>query len=189
MAETLGGRYFAALQRAALSHRRKRVCHLLLSVVFVIDGLAINLQESIKCYHFTLGNKYRIAEQSRRIFHRLAFYLDVHRGLFNLCICHLRGGCAFPDEVIKAALLSSSVNLGLFHISGADGFVGLLRSFGVGVITALLAVLLAIEFHNLNLAGVYAKVRQVHRVGTHVCNLTALVEMLGNHHGLADGES
>ena len=67
--------------------------------------------------------------------------------------------------------------------------MSLLSTFGVGVILANLAVVLAIEPDNLSLAGTQTKFREVDRVGTHISDLSAFIQMLCHHHGLADREA
>ena len=67
--------------------------------------------------------------------------------------------------------------------------MGFLCSLAVGDIVAWLAVLLAIEIGNLFLAGIDGKRREVHTIGTHVSDMSVLIEVLGNHHRLTDGES
>ena len=54
------------------------------------------------------------------------------------------------------------------------------------MIFAGLAVVVAIQVYNLFLAGVKTQLRQVYRVGTHVCDTSALVQVLGYHHGLTN---
>ena len=67
--------------------------------------------------------------------------------------------------------------------------MSLLRTLGGSVILADLAVFLTPELDNLLLAGVDAKTRQVHGVGTHIGNQSVFIEMLCNHHRLTHREA
>ena len=67
--------------------------------------------------------------------------------------------------------------------------MSLLCSLAVRDIIARAAVLLAIKVYYLLLAGSYSKRREVHAVGTHICNMSVLIEVLRDHHCLADGIS
>ena len=58
-----------------------------------------------------------------------------------------------------------------------------------GVEVARVAVLSTIETRNLFLAGTDTECRQVNRVGTHIGDMSVLVESLCHHHGLRHGES
>ena len=112
-----------------------------------------------------------------------------YRCLLNLGVGHLRGGRALPYEVVEAALLQRALNLRAVHVGGTDGLVGLLGALRRGVILAHLRVLLTVELGDLLLGRVDGQAAQVDRVGTHVGDATALVEMLRHHHRLADGEA
>ncbi len=58
----------------------------------------------------------------------------------------------------------------------------------MGMILTCLVVFLAPCIHDFLFAGVKAQGREVYGVGTHVCYLSVLVEVLGEHHGLRHGE-
>ena len=90
-------------------------------------------------------------------------------GFLQLCIGHLAGDGALPDEVVEAALLGRTLNGGAEHVGGTNGLVGFLRSLGVGVVVAALVVVVAAhEFGDDGGRGVEAEFGEVHRVGTHV---------------------
>ena len=63
----------------------------------------------------------------------------------------------------------------------------LLCSFGVGHIVACLKILFAHRLEDLLLRCTQAECGEVHRVSTHIGDLSGLVKSLGNAHGLADG--
>ena len=65
-------------------------------------------------------------------------------------------------------------------------FLGTLRT---GVEVAGIAVFWTVEADDFLLAGADAERRQVHRVGTHVGDMSALVEALCHHHRLRNGEA
>ena len=57
------------------------------------------------------------------------------------------------------------------------------------MVVAWTAVFLAVGLDDFLLAGVDAEAGEVDRVGTHIRDLSALVEPLGHHHRLAHGEA
>ena len=116
-------------------------------------------------------------------------YRDAHGGLLYLCVFHLAGCRALPYQLVEAALLCRAFHCLGVHICGAYCLVGFLRSLRVGVILACLVVFLSPCSLYLFLAGIDAERREVHGVGTHVCYLSVLIEMLCEHHGLRHGES
>ena len=65
----------------------------------------------------------------------------------------------------------------------------LLCTLGIGAILARLAIFFAIKFLDFLLAGIDAERREVDRVSTHISNASVLIQVLRNHHRLADGES
>ena len=62
--------------------------------------------------------------------------------------------------------------------------MGLLRTFGLGLVVEPARIFLAVEFRDLLLALGQRLLREVHRVGTHVGDETLLVEVLRE---VADG--
>ena len=109
--------------------------------------------------------------------------------MLQFCIGHLAGDGTLPDEVVEAALLLIAFDCLLIHIGGTDGLVSLLSAFRTGVVLTRLDVILAHLLSDDSLAGTQAELAQVHTVRTHVCDATALVEVLGNHHCLSHGEA
>ena len=115
--------------------------------------------------------------------------VDVDRCLLQFCVSHLRGQRALPHQFVEAALLLGALDGLVAHIGRSDGLVGLLRTLGVGVELSGLAIVLAIDPHDLFLARVDGQRGEVDAVRTHVGDVTRLVETLGHHHGLRDREA
>ena len=115
----------------------------LVLLVVLVHRLTVYLDETVELHHLTLSHKCLVAIAQ----------FDVHGGLLDLGIGHLAGDGALPDQVVEALLLTCTLNLRLVHIGGTDGLVSLLGTLRTGVILTCLAVFLAIETHNLLLAG------------------------------------
>ena len=143
LAETLSSLNFTTCQHHAFLQRGQDMALLVLQL-FVVDRLAINLDETIKLDNLALGNKLFVATADG----------DVDGGLLNLGISHLAGDGTFPNELVELALLDCSLYLRTLHIGRTDSFVSLLSTLRTGVILAYLAVFLAIELNNLFLAGI-----------------------------------
>ena len=90
----------------------------------------------------------------------------------------------FHDEVVQLSFLWGTFYLGILHIGGADSFVGLLRSFGLGGEVAVVYVTFAHQVGDGFTAGVDGKFGKVDGVGTHIGYLSRFVQPLGYHHGL-----
>ena len=67
--------------------------------------------------------------------------------------------------------------------------MGLLRTFGLGLVVEPARIFLAVEFRDLLLALGQRLLREVHRVGTHVGDQTLLVEVLRDGHRLRYGHA
>ena len=115
--------------------------------------------------------------------------MNVDRCFLYLRISHLRGDGAFPDQFVESFLLTGSIDRSLIHIGRADSLVRFLCSLGMGVVGAWLAVFASIYLDDFILAGIGAEGGEVDAIGTHVGDASAFVQLLGNHHGLAHGES
>ena len=189
LAEAFRSRYLAAHQFLVLPDLWQHVASLLLLLV-VVGRFAVDLQETVELHHLALGDK-RCRDvgcfQVEGVVSRQEFYL--HRCLLQLCVGHLRGNGAFPYQVVEPLLLSRALNGGLVHIGGTDSLVRLLCPLRAGVVLAGLRVVGTVEVCNLLLRGSETERRQVHRVGTHIGDASALVEALCHHHCLADGEA
>ena len=148
-------------------------------VLVVVDRLFIYLDETVEGDHFALGDKLFFG----------GVHLDGNRCLLNICVGHLTGDGTFPDEVVETFLLCGAFYLYLVHIGRTDGLVGFLGTFRMGLVMTRLAVLLAIETVDFCLAGIDAEIRQVDGVGTHIGDTSVLIQSLGDHHRLTDGEA
>ena len=177
LAETFCGLNLTTGQFHAFLQRRQHVA--LFFLLFVVYRLTINLDETVEFHHFALCHKDLVSTSDG----------NVYSGLLHLGISHLTGNCAFPNQLIEFLLLRRSLDAGILHVGRTNGFVGLLSSLRTGMILAHLAVFLAIEFGNLLLAGIDAQAREVHRVRTHIGNLSVLIQVLSHHHRLADGKA
>ena len=151
----------------------------LVLLFLVVHRLTIHLDETVEFDHLALGNE----------LFRCAANADIDSGLLHLGIGHLAGDGTFPNQFVQFLLLSRSLDGRVLHIGRADGLVSLLGTFRTGMILAYLAVWLAIEFLDFLLAGIDAQAGEVDRVGTHVGDLSVLVQVLGNHHRLANREA
>ena len=149
---------------------------LLFLLLLVVDRLAVDLEEAVELDDLAIGDELLAGAADG----------DVDRCLLDLGISHLTGDGALPDEFVELALLGGTFYLGTVHIGGTDGFVSLLGTLRTGVVLAHFGVFLAVELADFLLGGVDAQSGEVYRVGTHIGNLSVLVEVLGNHHGLAD---
>ena len=178
MREPLLCRYFLAEHFLALLHRRQQAAFGLVLVVRVL-ALAVDLQETFELQHLAGGDE----------LFRPSLRVDDGRGLFHAGIGHLAGEGAFPYQVVQAFLLGRAADRLALHVGGADGLVGFLCAFGVGVVVAGLVELFAHPLHDGRAAALQAEVGKVHRVGTHVGDETGLVQPLRHAHRLSDGES
>ena len=102
LAETFRCLDLTFCQFHTISHRRQDVTFWLsinpLVVVgrlIIIRWLAVNLQETVKLYYFSLGNKLL-----RQGFALLAVDGNLNSGLLQFCIRHLAGDSALPDQFI-----------------------------------------------------------------------------------------
>ena len=178
MAETLSSLNLTTGQCHTFLQRGQDVALLILCIV-IVNRFAVNLEETVELDNLSLSHELLVSATDRNIDSRLLY----------LCISHLTGDGTLPDELIELALLSCTLNLCTVHIGRTDGFVSFLSTLGTGVVLAHLAVFLAVELGNLLLAGIDTQTREVHRVSTHIGNLSVFIQVLGNHHRLTDGEA
>ena len=100
---------------------------------------------------------------------------DDDGSFFEFGIGHLRGYGAFPNQIIEPLLGLRAGDVLGGEIGGADGFVGLLRAFGTGLVAAQLEIF---GTHRLGYFGrghFERGLGKVDRVGTHVCYLSVFV--------------
>ena len=173
-----GGGDFAAGE--PLSHGHGRQCAaVVLCLGVVVVRLAVEAQESVEPDDFARGGE--------RVVCAVDGYPDV--GLVDECVGHLRGERALADEVIEAFLLLCAVDGVVLHVGGAYGFVCLLCALGVCGVAACLDVFVAHEACDLVACGGKGQCREIDRVGTHVGDVSRLIEPLGDHHRLRDREA
>ena len=102
-------------------------CDLVILTRFV-STLHVELEEAVKehfaCYNVEL------------LFRLVRCYLDIC--LHQSGIRHLRCYSALPDEFIKSLLLRSSLDGSILYICRADGLVGLLCAFSLGLVLSYL---------------------------------------------------
>ena len=144
-----------------------------------VGRLHIHAQETVEFEHFACSHKPIVAVR----------YIDVDSGLFYLGISHLRCYGALPYQVVEFLFLSGAGDVVIADIGGADGFVRLLCALRCCVIFAHLQILLSQIFGYLFLDGAYGKRRKIHRVGTHIGDMSRLIEHLCHAHGLRHGEA
>ena len=112
---------------------------------------------------------------------------ELHIGEGDDRIGHLRGDRALPDEVVEAGLVAREPQfLGGGHAGAGrpDGLVRLLGSLGLGVELLGLGreILVAVAVHDGGTNRTDRLLREVGRVGTHVGDVTVLVELLRGRH-------
>ena len=153
LAEAFAGRDFLSLQHVALLHLRQQVALQCVGLL-VVGGLAVHLQEAVELHHFAGGH-----EQIRSCCafgtagcSLLVPDFNLHRGLLQLGVGHLRGGGALPDEVVEATLLPGAFDVLLAHVGGAYGLVGLLGALRVGLEVARMAIVGTVETRDFLLA-------------------------------------
>ena len=114
---------------------------------------------------------------------------ELERRAEHLGLGHLGGDGALPDQVVELLLLRGPFDLRIRDESRADGLVGLLRTFGMGLELARVGILRAEVVQDELLGGAERQRGQVGGVRTHVGDQTALVEGLGEAHRQADRET
>ena len=166
LSKALSGNHFPQLELVAHLHYWQHV-ELSRSIdgIVVVAGLEIDLEEAVKLHYLTVGDEALGASAD----------VDVHLGLLELGVGHLRSDSAFPNQVIEFPLLGRAANVVVLDKGGTDGLVSLLGTLRRGVVLAHLEVLVAQSLLNLLADGVNGKAAQVDRVGTHVGDVTALI--------------
>ena len=151
---------------------RRQHAHLILGTVVIVT-LHIHLEETVEQNDFAGSGELLVGRGDANV--------DV--GAFELCVGHLGGDGAFPDEFIEAAFIGRTLDGMLVKIGRTDGFVGFLGALGLGLVLACLHVFCAVVLGDFLLG------REVHGVGTHVGDLTGFVKLLCETHGVSHRES
>ena len=114
---------------------------------------------------------------------------DLDGGGRDLCVDHLRGDSALPDQLVKRELVSVKFLRHLAgraeHIAGrTNGLMRLLRILDLAVVAArnFGDVLGAVKLTRLIAGSVQRLIRQRGGVGTHVRDVAVLVQRLSNAH-------
>ena len=147
-------------------------------VLFVVLAFGIDFEETVEEHHFAFGDEIFL----------MAADADVHLGLFYFGFAHLGGDGAFPDQVVEPCRRGVSVDGRAAHLGGTYGFVGFLRSFGLGAEVARMAVAFSVYLGNLFLGHLQRESGEVHRVGTHISDVPFFIKLLGQGHGPGDRE-
>ena len=150
-----------------------------LAVALVVGALHVHLQEAVEL-HLLAG----AAEGEVRV-----AYGDLYLGLLHLGVGHLAGHGALPDELVEAALGALGVDGLGGHVGGAYGLVGLLGALGLGLVAAGLDVFGAVLAFDFLLGHAQRQLAQVDAVGTHVGDVSALVQLLCHLHGACHAEA
>ncbi len=138
----------------------------------------VDTQESVELHHLAL-----CAEPLRP-----RRYLNVGLGLLYLRVGHLRGHGAPPYQFIETPLAVVAVYGAVGYVGRAYGLVGLLRPLGTRMVMARLEVFLA-HPGSYGLRYVFHReFGKIERIGTHISDLSVLVELLRRHHSLVDRE-
>ena len=111
-----------------------------------------------------------------------------HRAV-DLGVGHLAGKGALPDKFVEFFLGGIATGGLHHHVGRANGFVRLLGSGALGGVAAGLSEVGSVHLGDGAAGAVYGFVRQVHRVGTHVGDVSVLIEFLCQAHGAAHGHS
>ena len=112
-----------------------------------------------------------------------SFDVDADGCFLQLCVGHLAGDGSLPNELIQALFLRRAGYGVGGHDCRPDGLVSLLCALGVGVICSALMIGFSHSLGNHFAATVEAKGREVHRVGTHVGDVSGFIEVLSYGHG------
>ena len=113
---------------------------------------------------------------------------DLDVGAEYAGVGHLGSDGPLPDEGIELALLRRTFDIGILNIGRTDGLVGFLGALAVGLVLADLGILLAVVLSDELLGRIDSQAGEVGRVGTHVGDQTAFIQLLGDVHGRADRE-
>ena len=107
--------------------------------------------------------------------------------LFQFSICHLWSQGTFPDQVIQTFFLRSSLNGFIRHISRTDSFMRFLSTLRFRCKMTRMHIFFTHQWKDGIAARTQCQIRQVYRVGTHISNLSVLIQPLCQHHGLCHG--
>ena len=150
----------------------------LLRLLVIVGRFLIDFQETVEDNDLTAGDELL----------GLPADIDVNRGFLDLCLSHLGGNGALPDQVVETFFLCRTVDSGVFHMGRSNSLMGFLCPFGLCMEVTGRAILLTKEFGDRLLTAVDGKCREVDAVGTHIGDASVFIELLCNAHGLRHGE-
>ena len=159
--------------------------HLRQALVVIIDNRVVaaffvDLEEPVKEHDLASGAQTHLSVCAA----------DLNRGTLKPGRFHLAGQRAFPDQIIKLALVRFAdfqADRVFGHVGRANTFMRFLRIFGFVFVDARLAghVLRAVAIFD-RITGLLDRFwRHVDAIGPHICNVTCLIEPLRRVHGLA----
>ena len=143
-----------------------------LIVVFVVGAFHVNLEEAVELHLLSAALEGE----------GLAANGNLNLSLLKLGVGHLAGYSALPDELVQAALCALGVDGLSLEVGGAYSLVSLLSALGLSLVAACLYVFKAVLVFNLLLGHTEGELAEVHAVGTHVGDVTALVQLLSHLH-------
>ncbi len=147
----------------------------LLAVAF-----GVHTQKTVECHHFTGGHKHSVVD----------IVDNVGGGFLYLRIGHLRGYRPFADEGVEAFFLRAGVvDCLAIDICGTYRLVCLLCSLRIGMVMPHLHISFAMpaaDFAGDCRDGILGEIQ---RVGTHVGDVSVLIEPLRHHHCLRHAET
>ena len=161
--ETLRSRNAPSLRSVAFLQRRQQ--SLLAVGGFVFGRFGIESQETVEQDHLAGRDESLLGSVDR----------DVDYGPLGLGRSHLRGDRPFPDQVVQPFLGRRTFDVGPVHVGRTDRLVGLLSPFRLGLIVARLGIPFPEQLHDLGFRRGDRLRREVHRVGTHVGNISGFV--------------
>ncbi len=178
----------SALQRLVLGQRRQPALGVLGLGVFVVGRLDVGPQEA--GVGDGLAARAEVAFLARR---RHRPDPDRHRRADR--VGHLRCDGAAPDQLVELELLGGQLVRDLAgrpeRVAGrADRLVRLLRVLHLAGVPARLRrhARVAVQFADLRTGGGDRRLGQVHRVGTHIGDVSVFVQALGGSHRLRGRE-
>lgn len=77
----------------------------------------------------------------------------------------------------------------VFHVRWSDTFMGFLCAFCLGRIMGWFGVVLSIFTDDLGFCCLYRKIREIHRIGSHISNMPCFIELLSDLHRPCNGKS
>ncbi len=147
--------------------------------LFVIGAFNVDTEKTVKTDDLSGGCEMFVA----------GGWTDVDSGFLNFGVGHLRGYRAFPDQRVEPFFLRVAFDRRVADICRTYSFMRFLSTFRIGMIAAHFQIFRPYVVVDLLRDRSDGLVGQVDGVGTHICDMSGLVETLGDHHGLRDRET